>query len=746
MGRSMSLQVRAVRGAKEEGRLMAKIVDPAVHMEMIRRRAMEYRRPAKVESTVETRVIKENDLFMLMDVEGNIPLSNNQGLGLYLRDTRFLSGYELRVAGVQPTVLHSSAEKNCLLSVDLTNPDIGQGDAVIPAQTININRSRLVYSAIQERISFLNYNGEPVELDVEFSFDADYLDIFEVRGYKTRARRGEMLPEIRDERSLTLRYMGLDNVERRTEIRFLQVPDSIEGRTASFHLHLEPHQQLTLELVITPREGDEERRVVGYNDARYALEQSYSGWLQQNTYVGTSSDLFDTMLQRSILDLRLLMVESEFGPIVTAGTPWYACAFGRDGLITALQSLMFCPDLARAMLRLLAHYQGTEVNPDREEEPGKIFHELRRGEMARLGEVPHTPYYGTADATPLWLVLLYEAYRWTGDSALVGELWDNALRALEWIDRYGDADGDGYVEYQCNSPSGLINHGWKDSAVSVFDGEGELSEQPTALVEIQGYVYHAKCGMAELAMMRGETELADRLRAEAETLRRNFNRDYWMEDRHYFAFALDGQKRQVKTITSNPGQALWSGIAEPSLARRMVQHFKSADLLSGWGVRCVADSETGYNPMGYHLGTVWPFDVSLLVSGLRKYGFTQEAITIGTQLYRAGLEFLYYRFPEVFTGFSRSHNPFPVPYPVSCTPQAWSAGTTLLLLQTFLGITAEAGHQRVTLDPALPPWLDEVRVSNLHIGDATLDLLFMLRDKYSTVQVLKKDGPLDVLI
>lgn len=725
---------------------MAKILDRAAHMDMIRQRAMEYRRPAKVESTVETRVIKENDLFMLMDVEGNIPAGNNQGLGLYLRDTRFLSAYELRVAGVVPTVLHSSAEKNCLLSVDLTNPDIEQGEHVIPAQTININRSRLVHSAVHERISFLNYSGEPVDLDVELSFDADYRDIFEVRGYKTRARRGEMLPEVRDACSLTLRYMGLDDVERQTEIRFLQQPDSIAGRTASFTLHLEPHQEVTLELVITPREGDEERRVLGYDDARYALEQSYSGWLQQNTYVGTSSDLFDTMLRRSILDLRLLMIESEFGPIVTAGTPWFACAFGRDGLIASLQSLMFCPDLARAMLRLLAHYQGKEVDVQREEEPGKMFHELRRGEMARLDEIEHTPYYGTADATPLWLILLYETYRWTGDSALVGELWENALRALEWIDTHGDADGDGYIEYQCNTPTGLINHGWKDSAVSVFYTDGELAEQPVSLVEIQGYVYRAKRGMAELAAMRGDGELADRLRTEATTLRRNFNRDYWMEDRQYFAFALDGEKRQVKTITSNPGQALWSGIVEPELARRMVQHLKRADLLSGWGVRCVAESEAGYNPMGYHMGTVWPFDVSLLVAGLRDYGFTQEALTIGTQLYRAGLEFLYYRFPEVFTGFSRSHNPFPVPYPVSCSPQAWSAGATLLLLQTFLGITADAGHQRVTLDPALPSWLQEVRVSNLRIGDATLDLLFMLHDNYSTVQVLQKNGPLDVLI
>jgi glycogen debranching enzyme len=292
----------------------------------------------------------------------------------------------------------------------------------------------------------------------------------------------------------------------------------------------------------------------------------------------------------------------------------------------------------------------------------------------------------------------------------------------------------------------LINHGWKDSAVSVFNDDGTLAEQPIALVEIQGYVYAAKSGLADLAQMRGDDTLAARLREEASALKERFNRDFWVDERSFFAFALDGLKQPVTTVTSNPGQALWSGIVEPRLARRMINRFKSSDLLSGWGVRCVADTETGYNPMGYHLGTVWPWDVALLVAGLRRYGFTQDAHTIGTQLYRAGLEFLYYRFPEVFTGFSRSHNPFPVPYPVSCSPQAWSAGATLQLLQTFLGIYPDAGNQRVTIDPGLPAWLEEVRVSNLRIGEATLDLRFMLHDEYSTVQVHNKAGRLDVMI
>jgi glycogen debranching enzyme len=366
--------------------------------------------------------------------------------------------------------------------------------------------------------------------------------------------------------------------------------------------------------------------------------------------------------------------------------------------------------------------------------------------MARLNEIAHTPYYGTVDATPLWLILLSETFRWTADRQLVDELWEPAMRALDWIDHYGDMDGDGYVEYRCNGPEDLINHGWKDSSPAVFYTDGTLAEQPIALVEIQGYVYAAKCGMAELCDMRGDVEGANRLRAEAEALRERFNRDYWVEERDFFAFALDGSKRQVTTVTSNPGHALWSQIVDPSLARRMVPHFRRSDLLSGWGIRCVSESEAGYNPMGYHEGTVWPHDVSLLVAGLRRYGFDRDAQTIATQLYHAGQNYLYFRFPEVFSGLSRTHNPFPVPYPVACSPQAWAAGTTLLLLQMFLGIFPDAGHGRVTLAPALPSWLSEVRVSNLRIGAATLDLRFMAHGEYSTAQVLSKSGSLDVMI
>jgi glycogen debranching enzyme len=726
---------------------MSQTISVEDQMEKIRRRAAEYTRPAKVESTVETRVIKENDLFMLTDIDGNIPKANEQGLGLYLRDTRFLSTYDLTLDSHRATALYSSAEKNCLLSVDLTSPDIAQDGRTIRSQTVSINRSRLVYDAVYERISFMNYGNEPVDLPVSLTFGADFLDIFEVRGYKTRSRRGETLPTAYEDRAFTMSYRGLDDVVRSTYVSFLEKPDALEDQAATFHLHLVPRQSVVLTIVIITQEGEDRPKPVSYVHARHALETSYTNWLQRNTYVGTTSDLFDRMFQRSVLDLRLLMSETPWGPMVTAGTPWFACFFGRDSLITALQSLIFTPDLARATLRLLAQHQGREINPWKDEEPGKILHELRRGEMARLDEIPHTPSYATSDATPLWLMLLSETYRWTGDRQLVDELWEPAMRALDWIDHHGDRDGDGYVEYWCNQPDeGLINHGWKDSAVSVFNVDGSLAEQPIALVEVQGYVYAAKLGLSDLCEMRGEMDAARKLRAEAAELRERFNRDYWVEDREFFAFALDGRKRQVKTISSNPGQALWTGIVEPALAKRMLLQFKRSDLLSGWGVRCVSENEAGYNPMGYHLGTVWPHDVSLLVSGLRRYGFNRDALTIGTQLYHAGLEYTYYRFPELFTGFSRVHNPFPVPYPVACSPQGWAAGTTLLLLQMFLGIRPDAGNGRVTLDPALPDWLGEVRVSNLRIGDATLDLRFMLHGEYSTAQVLSKTGELDVMI
>jgi glycogen debranching enzyme len=726
---------------------MSTVSDQIDHIAMVRKRAAEYTRPANVESVVETRVIKENDLFVLTDIDGNIPADNRQGLGLYLRDTRFLSAYEMRLAGdLKPTNLHSTAERNCQLNVDLTNPDIRSGDTFIQNQTLNINRSRLVHNGVYERITFVNYGKETVDLLVSLSFDADFRDMFEVRGYAKRNRRGETLPPQYGERSLTLAYRGLDNVVRRTEVRFVQEPDSVKDLSATFSLKLAPREDVALDLVIVPIEDEAEPEVVSFDTARHQLQTSYTQWLQQNTYVATSSDLFDAMVRRSILDLRFLTAESEWGRTIHAGTPWYACVFGRDSLITALQSLMFCPDLARATLRILAHYQGREINDWKEEEPGKIFHELRRGEMAKLGEVPHTPYYGTADATPLWLILLAETFRWTNDLQLVEELWEPALRALAWIDDYGDADGDGYVEYYWHGPGGTVNHGWKDSPTSVFNADGSLAEQPIATVEIQGYVYAAKQGMADLCEARGDSEGAARLRAEADRLRSRFNHDFWMEGRGFLAMALDRAKRKVEIISSNPGQALWTGIVDPHLAQRMLTQFRRSDLLSGWGVRCVSEAEVAYNPMGYHMGTVWPHDVSLIVAGLRRYGFDRDAMTIATQLYNAGLNHLYNRFPEVFTGFSRTQNPFPVPYPVSCSPQAWSAGTTLLLLQTFLGINPDAGRGRVVLDPCLPSWLTEVRASNLQIGGATLDLRFMLHGELSTVQVLSRTGRLDVMI
>lgn len=736
---------REAKGPSETRRDMGR--STSEQMRLIAQRAEQYTRPAAVDSTVETRVIKEDDLFVLTDVDGNIPPDNGQGLGLYLRDTRFLSTYELRIAGVLPTLLHSSAEKNCLLTVDLTNPDISHGESEIRGQTVSISRSRIVREAVYERITFTNYSRAPINVPVSLRFGADYRDIFEVRKYKTRDQRGTILPTAYGESSMTLSYRGRDGLARSTLVHFGVKPERLEDQTATFMVRLTPDEEAEIYLEIVPQEGDQGPELTSYQHAHFALERSYGAWLQGNTYVSTTSDLFDQMFTRSVLDLRLLLTNTECGPVVTAGTPWYACVFGRDSLITALQSIIYCPDLARATLRYLARYQGTEVREWKEEQPGKIFHELRRGEMAQLGEVPHTPYYGTHDATLLWLILLAETFRWTGDRELVDDLWPAANLALEWIDRYGDRDGDGYVEYWCHTaPKDAINHGWKDSPVAVFHPNGSLADQPVALVELQAYVYAAKLGMADLCQMRGDLPRAAALRADAEALRSRFNQDFWMEEKGYLAFALDGEKRQVKTVTSNPGQALWAGIVEPELAQRVARRFMQSDLLSGWGLRCVSANELGYNPMGYHLGTVWPFDVSMIVAGLRCYGYVDQALTVATQLYRAGLNFLYYRFPEVFTGFSRTHNPFPVPYPVSCSPQAWSAGTTLLLIQTFLGISPDAGAGRVRLDPALPRWLSALRISNLRIGDARLDLRFMRHGETSTAQVLAKEGRLEVMI
>jgi glycogen debranching enzyme len=479
-------------------------------------------------------------------------------------------------------------------------------------------------------------------------------------------------------------------------------------------------------------------------------EAEYGSWNDRVARIRSDGELLDLAIRRSIADLRLLRNDgpSRGEHYVAAGVPWFATLFGRDSIITSLEVLPFMPDIARETLQVLADWQATEDDPDRDMEPGKILHELRVGELARTGELPHRPYYGSVDATPLWLILLDETYRWTGDLELVRSLWPNALAALAWIDTYGDRDKDGFVEYERRTPQGLLNQGWKDSGDAIRHRDGSLAVAPIALVEIQGYVYDAKRRMAELAERLGDRELAARLNGEADQLRKHFDEAFWMPDVGFYAIALDRDKRQVGSISSNPGHCLWSGIVPPERVDAVVDRLLDPVMDCGWGIRTYAAGQPGYNPVGYHTGSVWPHDNALIAAGMKRVGRHDAADRVASRIFEAAQRSPDFRLPELFCGFDRGLADVPVPYPVACSPQAWSAATSLSLLQTMLGMRADAARDLLELDrPHLPAWLGKVTVHELRVGERTVDLLFhRWRGNTTSAEVLRRDGPLQLVI
>jgi len=476
---------------------------------------------------------------------------------------------------------------------------------------------------------------------------------------------------------------------------------------------------------------------------------AYHAWERGTTSVDSDHELFNLVIKRSISDLRLLVNDGP-GPdqrYVAAGVPWFTTLFGRDALISAFQALAFRPQIAVETLEVLAAHQATTDDPWHDAEPGKILHELRTGEMARSGELPHTPYYGSVDSTPLWLILFGATFDWTGDRGLVDRLWPNAMAALAWIDKYGDRDGDGFVEYERRSERGLLNQGWKDSSDAIRDRTGREAIPPIALAEVQGYVFDAKRRMARLARIRGDDELATRLDAEADALAKRFEAAFWVEDQRYYALGLDGKKKQADAIGSNPGQCLWSGIVAPERARDVVDHLLRPSMFSGWGIRTYGADQRGYNPIGYHTGTVWPHDTSLIAAGFKRYGFDDASNRLAGQMMEAAQGFPDYRLPELFCGFDKTDAHTPVPYPVACSPQAWAAGSSFLFLETMLGLRAHAERNELELlHPHLPDWLGKVTLTDLRVGDASVDLLFHRWRGTTSAEVLRKVGDVAVTI
>jgi glycogen debranching enzyme len=516
---------------------------------------------------------------------------------------------------------------------------------------------------------------------------------------------------------------------------------------ATFRLSLGPYQTRLVSLTVDPVTGDERPPEVEFDIAVHRLRRSYEEWERDCTRLVTDNELFNELLDRSLRDLRALATRTDGGEIIQAGIPWYATVFGRDSLITSHQLLSINPRPARETLRFLARHQGTKVDDWRDEQPGKILHEVRRGELAGAGIVPHTPYYGSVDATPWFLIVFAQHLRWTGDVAFAEELLPAAEAALGWIDTYGDLDGDGFVEYLCRSPGGMRNQGWKDSNDAVVHADGRLAEPPIALAEVQGYVYLAKERMADVYEALGQRERARELLAQAEELRRRFNEAFWMEDERYFAMALDADKRQVRTVTSNPGHCLYCGIVDEDKAVALAKRLLAPDMFSGWGVRTMSKSAVAYNPMSYHNGSVWPHDNALIAAGLKRYGFVRATNRVATALFDAAITADYMRLPELFCGFTRRTPNRPVSYPIACSPQAWAAGSPFLMLQAMLGISAQANRNLLTVNkPQLPTWLNTVEVRDLAVGTSRISLLFQREGEITAFSVLSREGGVRVVL
>jgi glycogen debranching enzyme len=696
----------------------------------------------------DVQVIKDDRTFLVSDRFGDVPEDNRAALGLYHKDTRFLSAFRLVVNELEPLLLHSSTERNYSQIVELTYPfESIDREGVHRKENVSVQRFRVLSGSLHERIRVRNFGTKVRRLTLTLDFAADFLDIFEVRGL-SRERRGQLQPAEVDRSRVVLAYRGLDGAVRTTTIRFSPAPDELDEARGVFRTACGPGDSLEIVVEVVPDVGGAATTRTTMQQAEDRLTREYTQWRRRCTRFKTSNVQLSDFIDRAILDLRMLTAHDDEGDeYIDAGVPWYSALFGRDALLTSYQALAVNSDLAWGTLRGLASLQGKQVDEWREEEPGKILHELRVGELARAGETPHTPYYGSVDSTPLWLSVLHGAYRWTGDVDAVREVWPNVLAALSWIDDYGDADDDGYVEYRRRSPGGLDNQGWKDSGDAIVHPDGTKAEPPIALVEVQGYVYQAKRNVARLATDLGEHELAERLEREAADLKERFNRDFWMERPGYYALALDGQKRPVETITSNPGHCLWSRIVDEDKAGKVVRRLLSPALMSGWGIRTLAARQTPYDPIGYHTGTVWPHDNAVIAHGMRRYGFDREARKVLDGLALAGAFFPYARFPELFCGFSAEEVPVPVQYPVACRPQAWASGSPLLMVRTYGGLSADAPRGVLYIDrPRLPAWLERVEVLGMRVGRARLDLVFTNNEGVTATEVPRKEGDLEVLI
>lgn len=696
-----------------------------------------------------TRVLKHGDTFAVFDHCGDITRGGLGEQGLYHHGTRHLSRFGLDLDGRPPFFLGSTVrDENDQLAVALTNFDVLQdGEVRVPRGTLHLALKKFLWDGTcYQQLRIKNHGLESVAGSVDLHFAADYSDVFELGGKRRKARGEDLSAEVTADR-VVLGYRGLDDLLRRTILAFAPAPTMLTASTATFRFSLRPQDQLVLQAAVACERGSSAARLLLFEDARSESEREVGRFRAWSCHLRSSNGQIDAWVDRAVSDLHMMTTALPTGPYPYAGVPWLNTPFGRDGIITALECLWVRPGLARGVLGFLASTQATRLISEEDAEPGKILHESRGGEMATLREVPFGRYYGSVDATPLFVLLAGAYYERTGDRDFVKTLWPNIEAALAWIDRHGDRDGDGFVEYQRQSSDGLLHQGWKGSDHAVFHADGSLAEGPIALCEVQGYVYAARRTAATIALMLGRAERAAELTRQAEALRNRFEALFWCEDLSTYALALDGQKRPCRVRTSNAGQCLFTGIVHPERATRLARTLLGPDSFSGWGVRTLAAGEARYNPMSYHNGSVWPHDNALIAHGLARYGLGDLALQIWTGQFEAGMYFDLHRVPELFCGFPQDPGEGPITYPVACAPQAWSAASVFLLFQACLGLTIDGPERRVYLTrPRLPASLDELRIHNLEVGDATVDLLLRRHEDDVGVNVLRRDGDVQLMV
>ncbi|MDH4304128.1 MAG: amylo-alpha-1,6-glucosidase [Nitrospira sp.] len=697
-----------------------------------------------------TEVLKHGETFAVFDRYGDIHHALSGPQGLYHEGTRFLSRFELSLQAQRPMLLSATVkEDNALFTVDLTNPDlIVNGQRRVTRGMLHVCRTRFLWQGTcYERIRVHNYGATKFPLLLTLTLEADFTDLFEARG-RQRERRGSRLKTIRSKTGPVFGYKGLDGTIRRTSVRCSPAPKQVTDEGFVIESHIPPHADATWEIAIACEIQPQRHHVAlaydrAYGDANRALQRDKTG----DAHVYTANEQFNHWLNRSLSDLHMLISETPQGLYPYAGVPWFSVPFGRDGIITALQMLWMNPLFARGVLGFLAATQATEIRPEQDAEPGKILHETRQGEMAALGEIPFGKYYGSVDSTPLFIVLAGAYYERTGDRAYLRMLWPHIQSALQWIDQYGDPAGVGFTTYARQSDHGLVHQGWKDSHDSVFHADGTTAKGPIALCEVQAYVYRAKQAAAAIARMLGDSDRADRLLKEADSLRDRFERAFWCEKLGTYALALDGRGRPCRVRTSNAGHCLYGGIAGQERGARTARNLLREHMFSGWGVRTLATSERRYNPMSYHNGSVWPHDNAIIAAGMAAYGYKEGAMKILTGLFDASLFLDLHRMPELFCGFSRRPGESPTRYPTACSPQAWAAGAGFQALQACLGLEIDGTRRLVRfVRPVLPPFLERVELRNLTIGAASLDLVLDRHENKVALTVARRTGEVEVVL